>query len=100
LLGDGKNLVLLFPHGGIQSMHQQKFHFEKGFERIIRKSAGDIDIIFMASMIDYFSDPKPSVYIHITDFNDSDFTVGNIQRKYNEFYGQCVEKQIHLTDQR
>ena len=99
LLGDGKNLVLLFPHGEIQSMHRQNFQFEKGVERIIRNLAGNIDIIFMASLIDYCSDPKPSVYIYISGFKDSDLAIENIQRKYNEFYGKCVEKQIHLTDQ-
>jgi 1-acyl-sn-glycerol-3-phosphate acyltransferase len=99
LLGDGSNLVLIFPQGGIQSMHQQKFVFERGVERIIKKLKGNVEIVFMASLIDYFSHPKPSVYIHTGRFNDSGATIETIQSRYNEFYRQCVEKQIHLTDQ-
>jgi 1-acyl-sn-glycerol-3-phosphate acyltransferase len=98
LLGDKKNLVLIFPHGGIQSMHQQNFQFEKGVERIIRNLAGNIHIVFMASLVDYFSNSKPSVYIHIRGFSDNDFTIENIQGRYNEFYRQCVEKQTQIPD--
>ncbi len=96
LLKDNDNLVLVFPHGRLQSMHQQNFRFEKGIERIIKNSAGKVHILFMATLVDYFSKPKPAVYIYINDFEDSDFTAENIQDGYNEFYGECVERQKQL----
>lgn len=96
LLSDSKNLVLIFPHGQIQSMHQQNFQFEKGIERAVKSLTGKVQILFMASLVDYFSNPRPAVYIYISDFSDSDLTVKNIQNNYNAFYSQCVAKQKQL----
>jgi 1-acyl-sn-glycerol-3-phosphate acyltransferase len=98
LLCDSKNLVLIFPNGEIQSMHQQNFQFEKGIERVIKNLTGRVQVLLMASLVDYFSDSKPSVYIYIGGFNDSDPVFENVQDKYNEFYRQCVEKQKTFTD--
>jgi 1-acyl-sn-glycerol-3-phosphate acyltransferase len=96
LLRDNNNLVLVFPHGKIHSMHQQNFQFERGIERAIRNLTGKIQIIFMASLVDYHSKPKPSLYIYIDDTGDGDFTIGNLEDRYNAFYRQSVEKQKQL----
>jgi hypothetical protein len=77
-------------------MHQQNFQFEKGIERAIKNLTGKVQILFMASLVDYFSSPKPAVYIYISDFSGSDLTVKNIQNNYNAFYSQCVEEQKQL----
>jgi 1-acyl-sn-glycerol-3-phosphate acyltransferase len=97
LLGDSNNLVLVFPHGSLQSMHQQSFRFEKGIERIIKNRRGQLHILFMATLTDYFSNPKPSVYIYINEYDSSGDTIENIENSYNDFYRRCIEKQQKLS---
>ncbi len=96
ILSCSRNLVLFYPQGEIQSMHQQDFHFEKGIERVVNNKEGKIQIILMANLVDYFSNPKPSIYMYIKDFPETDFTIKNIQHYYNHFYRQCVENQKQL----
>jgi len=93
LLTDNKNMVLLFPQGEIQTMHNQNFVFEKGFERILKNKEGKVQIVFLANLVDYFSSPKPGVYFYIQEFSQKFFDSGTIQESYNDFYKQCIEKQ-------
>jgi len=96
LLNDNRNMVLIFPQGEIQTMHNQKFEFEKGLERILKNKENSIQIIFLASLVDFFSNSKPSIYLYLSEFNVIVLSVESIQSKYNEFYSQCVEKQMKL----
>ena len=96
LLNDNRNMVLIFPQGEIQTMHNQKFEFEKGMDRILKNKENSIQIIFLANLVDYFSNPKPSIYLYLSEFNGNVISVESIQSKYNEFYNQCVEKQKKL----
>jgi 1-acyl-sn-glycerol-3-phosphate acyltransferase len=95
LLSDSNNMVLVFPHGRLQSMHQQNFRFEKGIERIIQNRQDRLHILFMVTLVDYFSKPKPSVYIYINKYESEKTTIEEIQNSYNEFYRRCIEKQIN-----
>jgi hypothetical protein len=51
-------------------------------------------MVFVANLIDYFSHPKPSLYIHYLQPDLGD-TPGKelIERKYNTFFKNCIEKQ-------
>jgi 1-acyl-sn-glycerol-3-phosphate acyltransferase len=97
LLTDNKNMVLLFPQGEIQTMHNQNFVFEKGFERILTNKEGKVQIVFLANLVDYFSSPKPGVYFYIQEFSQKVFDSGTIQESYNDFYRQCIENQKQLN---
>ncbi len=96
LLSDSKNMVLIFPQGEIQSMHLQTFQFEKGIHHILRGKEGNIQMLFMANLVDYFSTPKPIINIYIQDYEDSSLNLESIQNSYNEFYRRCVENQKGL----
>lgn len=90
LLHDRRNMVLLFPQGKIESAYTINFRFEKGIGPIIDKAGCDIQIIFMANLIDYFSSRKPGLYMHITEYSHKNRDVNSIQEAYNLFYARCI----------
>jgi 1-acyl-sn-glycerol-3-phosphate acyltransferase len=96
LLTEKNNIVLIFPQGEIQSMHRQKFSFEKGVEKIIGNQPNPVQIIFMVSLVDYFSSSKPGLYLYLKEFSLKESGIENMQQCYNDFYGECIEKQLTI----
>ena len=94
LLKDKNNLVLMFPQGKIESMHKQEIIFEKGIEYVLKKTSSKPQIIFLVSLVDYFSDQKPGLYMYLREFNGTDLSTGNLQKEFNLFYSECVAANI------
>ncbi|MDD2530011.1 MAG: 1-acyl-sn-glycerol-3-phosphate acyltransferase [Bacteroidales bacterium] len=92
ILDDKNNLLVIYPQGEINSIYQSEFVFKRGIEKIIKEK--DISLIFSANLIDYFSCPKPSVYIYLEQYL-GDYNLRDIQKAYNDFYKNSTEKQIH-----
>ncbi len=92
LLSDKNNMVLLFPTGKIQSMHQNEFIFEKGVEKILQKTKQKIQVVFMVNLVDYFSNPKPVITTFFEDYNGS-FSTPALQTEFNRFYQSCTSIQ-------
>lgn len=89
LLENPKNLVLLFPTGKIQSVHKNKFVFEKGMEKILQKVKNRIQVIYMVNLVDYFSNAKPSVYTFFEEYSGKYGTL-EMQKGFNDFYQNCL----------
>jgi 1-acyl-sn-glycerol-3-phosphate acyltransferase len=98
LLSDKKNLVLIFPQGEIRSMHTQEIFFEKGIEHIIKKLNNSIHFVFLVNLVDYFSSPKPGLYMYIREYEGADFTTDTLQKEYNRFYSECIAENLKMTD--
>jgi len=98
LLSNSQNLVLLFPQGKIESMHQQEIKFEKGLEWILKKTGSSVQIIFLANLIDYFSMPKPTLSIYFQEYSVVDFQTATLERDYNIFFNKCLQNQKQLTE--
>jgi 1-acyl-sn-glycerol-3-phosphate acyltransferase len=96
LLQNKENMVLIFPQGEIQSMHNQKIEFEHGLERILKNLEGKVQLVFLVNLVDYFSSPKPGIYFYLREHAGSDFNTTAIQIAYNRFYEQCIENQKQL----
>jgi len=94
LLGDKKNLVLMFPQGKIESIHNQNIRFERGIEYVLKKTVGKVQVLFLVNLIDYFSNQKPGLYMHIREYEGSDFSTETIQNEFNSFYSSCVSSNI------
>ena len=92
LLQNNSNLVLMFPQGEINSMHNTKFKFERGIERIISNKATDFQIIFVANLIDYFSKPKPELFIYFEEATNNI----SLEETYQSFYNYAHEQQKAL----
>jgi 1-acyl-sn-glycerol-3-phosphate acyltransferase len=94
LLANKENMVLIFPQGEIQSLHNQDLHFEKGVEHILKNKKSTVQIVFLVNLIDYFSNPKAGIYFHIREYNLEAYDIKSIQKSYTEFYTESVQKQM------
>lgn len=95
LLEDKNNMIFIFPQGEIRSMHEQTLTFESGVERIIQYCNNDVHILFVANLIEYFSNPKPTLFIHIQTYDGTDYTTKYLQNAYNNFYKKAIDYQIN-----
>jgi 1-acyl-sn-glycerol-3-phosphate acyltransferase len=98
LLADNRNMVLLFPQGEIQSMHRQDFIFQKGLDNILQNQGNPVQIVFLASLADYFSNKKPGIIIYHQTYARPETDIQTIQNSYNEFYQNCVARHILHTE--
>jgi len=98
LLTNKNNLVLLFPQGKIQSLYTSSFQFEKGVERILKNANCKVQIIFLANLVDYFSNPKPSLYMYLSEYQQLEISAETLQNDYNSFYAECVCKNLQKTE--
>jgi 1-acyl-sn-glycerol-3-phosphate acyltransferase len=98
ILADKKNLVLIFPQGGIQSVYNQHIKFERGLEKILKDNSGKIQVLFLANLIDYFSEEKPTLFIYLKEFNEPSFSLEIIEKEYNSFYAGCIAENINKSD--
>jgi hypothetical protein len=89
-------MVLIFPQGEINSLYNNTIVFEKGIENILIKVKNQVQICFVVNLVDYFSDVKPTCYFNFKEYKELDFDVVSIQKSYNDFYSQCIEKQINI----
>ncbi len=97
LLANPRNLVLLFPEGKIHSMHNQQFVYQTGIKRILEKiDQKNIQIVFLANFIDYFSGKKPSLYMYYEQYIYESFSIDDMQNCYNQFYKKSAETQKKL----
>ena len=87
ILEDNNNLLLIFPQGKIESMHKPELKFENGIEKIIHGKENQIQIIMAAVLPEYYSNPKPSLYIYLAEFDTSQgFTCNQIEEAYNRHF--------------
>lgn len=93
LLQQPENLVLMFPQGEIQSIYNDAVVFENGVERIINKTAPETQVIFVANLIDYFSDSKPNLFIYFKSMLVQDLQKTTVEKEYNTFYQQSLNFQ-------
>jgi len=89
---------MLFPQGRITSIYDQSFQFEKGLERILKEVNDKVQIIFLANLIDYFSNQKPSLFIYLKEYDNMNTDIEKIQKEYNMFYSGCVAENIKKAE--
>ena len=92
ILKDNQNMVLIFPQGKIFSMHNKQFYFEKGIEKILKKIKNPIQIIFLANIVDFFSDAKPNLYMYPENYT-GEYSLESLEYEYNKFYNKCISEQ-------
>lgn len=98
LLADNNNLVLIFPQGRIESLYTKSLKFEKGLEYILRKIPGEIHILFSINLIEYLSNPKPTLFIYLKEHKGST-TIHELEKEYNDFYSSCISENMKLAEE-
>lgn len=97
ILQKNENMVFMFPQGEIKSMHEHNVKFEKGINRIIESCDEDIQVLFVANLVDYFSTPKPNLYMYIKSETIIDLKNQGIEKVYNTFYDKVLNLQKMKT---
>jgi len=94
LLSRRQNLVLLFPQGRLESLYKSSITFEKGVTRITSEINGKAQVIFVVNLVDYLSEPKPSLYVYLKEYTMENQHAEGIEQAYNAFLSECFSKQI------
>ncbi|MCU0362485.1 MAG: lysophospholipid acyltransferase family protein [Bacteroidales bacterium] len=92
LLENPGNLVLIFPQGRIKSLYDTRTDFERGVASVLGKLKNDIQIVFVANLVDWLSEPKPALSIYHREFKSGNAGKESIEAAYNEFFSECIEK--------
>ncbi len=93
LLKNNHNMVFMFPQGKIHSLYNNSIKFEKGVQHIIDHSDDNLQVIFAANLIDYFSDSKPNLYINIKQYSAKDLKQKSTEEAYSTFYNLVLNQQ-------
>ncbi len=98
LLSDPRNLVMMFPQGEIQSLYTGDFRFGKGIGHILRKVSGEVQIIFVANLVEYLSNPRPSLFTYMKEYDVKTNDIHEMQAAYNEFFGSCLQRNRQIKE--
>ncbi len=90
LLDNPENMVLIFPQGSIQSQHQHDITFQKGIERILEGKSDEVKLVFMVNLCDFFSQPKPGIWIYLKEYQSNVNKLEDIQSAYQLFFNSCL----------
>ena len=95
ILKDRDNLLCLFPQGEIQTHYKFPVRFEKGWFKIIERLENPVRIVFLANIIDYFSNRKPSLFQYVKDFDGTsgNSSPGVIEEAFNEHLEFSIQMQ-------
>ncbi|TKC05487.1 hypothetical protein FA048_17310 [Pedobacter polaris] len=88
LLSDKKNMLGIFPQGGVFSLHLNKIHFEKGLDRILKKKKAPVQVVFAVMLLDFLADFKPKASIYFMDYTGEQIPE-KMEEAYNVFYTNC-----------
>ncbi len=94
IIEKSENLLLVFPQGRLESLYQTEIYFEKGIEKILSGKEDRIHLVFVASLVDYYNEQKPSLFIYFTEVKNCAMTTGALRDRYKIFYDECRTKNI------
>lgn len=87
------NILLLFPQGNFQSLHQYPLCFEKGWFRILQQAPDNMQLVFMANLTDYFSQRKPNLSIYVQGVDQVFESHKEVEQAYNSFLANAISQQ-------
>lgn len=97
LLKEPRNLVLLFPQGKIHSTYQREIEFERGAQFLTDRIDGETQVLFAATFTDYFSHPRPSLFIYTQTQPAAKVQKGQLEEAYNRFYQKSLSNHQTLV---
>jgi 1-acyl-sn-glycerol-3-phosphate acyltransferase len=97
LLKNQQNMVLMFPQGHINSMHNPSVRFESGIDRIIQSIPPEVQVLFVVNLVDYFSDAKPKLFIYLKSFLAGNLKSEGVEAEYTKFFTQVTDIQKTKT---
>lgn len=95
LLENPDNMLLLYPQGRIESMHNLVPTVEKGWFRIISQLKNqNVQIVFYTALVDYMQHEKPTLHISLKSHNAQlPYNFEDLKHSFLAHYTQIKEKQ-------
>ncbi|MBN1184138.1 MAG: lysophospholipid acyltransferase family protein [Bacteroidales bacterium] len=97
LLTNSQNMVFMFPQGKIHSMYNDDIKFERGVQKLIEQANNELQVLFVANLVDYFSDSKPTLFINIKKYAAKELKENKAETEYNTFYQNVLRQQKQKT---
>lgn len=92
LLEYPENLVTVYPQGKFYSVYKFPFKFETGIDSVLRNTESELQIVFYAALVDYFSHRKPVLTLGMKEYGGN-FATENIEKAYNGFFEKLIYEQ-------
>ena len=94
LLNDPGNLVTMFPQGAIRSMFDFPVKFEKGPAKILQGMEEQVEVYFMAALVEYFSHRKPTLTLGVRKYTpEGNFRLSAMEDAYNQYLQEMIAEQ-------
>lgn len=94
LLNDSENIVLVFPQGKLYTSYIDSIVFEKGVMQIINASRKKFQIVFSATLVDYFGRRKPQAKTYLSNWEAEEYiSLQLLKSEYNKHYEQALKAQ-------
>lgn len=95
LLTNFENLVVMFPQGRLNSLHQQQFYFEKGVMYLMKNLSKEVNVIFSIFLPEYGPHPKPILTSHLfTMPENTGESLQLLEEAFTQKYQEAVAGQI------
>lgn len=94
LLKYPQNLVVMYPQGKFKSLYHYPIDFEKGVSLLLEKLNGQVQVVFLAALVDYFSHPKPTLTLGLTEYELKEgIALNDIETAYNDHLEDMINQQ-------
>ena len=93
ILAESNNLLLFYPEGNIGTQYRFPKKFQSGGIDFLLSSSHNSEVIFVANLVDYYSNKKPVLSIYIGRPEISLLDKNEVEKAYNQFYGACIKKE-------
>ena len=70
----------------------------RGIEKILASVRDNVQVIFIVNLVDYFSMPKPTLFMYFKEYEDPGIETEKIEKAYNVFYAACIAEQNSRID--
>jgi len=92
------SFLVMYPQGKIESDKQSPLVFQPGLMRIIEKTEGNFQFVFLVALVDYFSHACPSARLYLKEYHyEAGQDIRTIENHYNAFFRECVLEQNNLS---
>ncbi len=88
LLNETRNMLGIFPQGGVFSQHLDIIHFEQGLDRILKKNTAEVQVVFGVVQLDFLANFKPKATVYLMEYTALQ-NATLMEDAYNTFYKSC-----------
>ncbi len=92
-------VVVLFPQGNLESQHVRHIELKtNGIAEILKKTEGDVQILWSSNLTEYFESLKPSVHFHLLNCGTrADLDIDSLAGRINAHHQAAIRSHFRFT---